>query len=152
MKINSVECDNNRYSISITFNNEHEERKFLIQIVNLFRENFRMNCMILDLDVCYECYKSYFSNEHCYTIDDITRAFIFAYDVTYNEVETVISNWGYYTLDAAIAFGDVDLAEQNDHSAERLKSMPIYIQQILDYSLFIVIDEQYYKSFMTLLN
>lgn len=42
MKINSVECDNNRYSISITFNNEHEERKFLIQIVNLFRENFRM--------------------------------------------------------------------------------------------------------------
>ncbi len=148
MKLNSIEAKNNKYIISVTFKDENSEQDFLLQIVNLLKGKMQMNCMISELDVSYEYYENYFHKSHCYTIDDITQAHIFAYDVTFDEIELVISNWGFYTLDAAIALGNVDLTIQEGHSIEYLKTLPIFIQQVLDCSLLIILDECHYESFM----
>ena len=148
MRVNSRQCDDNRYRLSITFPNEIEERIFLQNILNRFEKVLPVNCMITDLDTDYPIYEEYFERNNYYVLDRLTTASIFAFNLTSSEIQEVISNWGYFTIDAMFALGTVndEVKKKKLDSTNIFKSMPAVITQVPDYSIDITIDQCYFKD------
>lgn len=148
MRINSVKQINNRCYLSITFLNEIEERIFLQKIIIWFGKMLPVNCILTDLDTSYSVYEEYFIRENYYVFDRLTTASIFAFELNQTEIQDVISNWGYYTIDAIFALGvvDAELKCQKHDATNKLKSMPIVIAQVLDNSLDIYLDLYYFDD------
>ena len=96
---------------------------------------------------------NYFLYNNYYVFDRLTTASIFAFDLTSNEIQDVISNWGYFTIDAVFALGIVDdeLKKSNIDCENVFKSLPIVIAQVLDSSIDITIDQCYYKELSQIL-
>lgn len=153
MRINSIQHADNKYCLSITFPNEIEEHIFLQDILNRFGNVLPVNCMITDLDTDCPLYEAYFEKNNYYVFDRLTTASIFAFDLTSNEIQDVISNWGYFTIDAVFALGTVDDAVKSKKldCMDILKSLPIVIAQVLDSSIDITIDQCYYKELSQIL-
>lgn len=149
MRINSIQQHNdNKCCISITFPNEIEERIFLQKILNWFEKVLPVNCILTDLDTSYSTYEEYFGKNNYYVFERSTTASIFAFDLTSTEIQEVISNWGYFTIDAIFALGIVDdeVKKKKLDSTNIFKSMPAVITQVLDNSIDITIDQCYYKA------
>lgn len=149
MRVNSIQQHNdNKYCISITFPNEIEERIFLQKILNWFEKVLPVNCILTDLDTSYSTYEDYFGKNNYYVFERSTTASIFAFDLTSTEIQEVISNWGYFTIDAIFALGIVDdeVKKKKFDSTNIFKSMPAVITQVLDNSIDITIDQCYYKD------
>lgn len=109
--------------------------------------------MITDLDTDCPLYEAYFEKNNYYVFDRLTTASIFAFDLTSNEIQDVISNWGYFTIDAVFALGTVDdtVKSKKLDCTDILKSLPIVIAQVLDSSIDITIDQCYYKELSQIL-
>ena len=148
MRVNSIQHNDNRYRLSITFPNEIEERIFLQNILNRFEKVLPVNCMITDLDTDYPIYEEYFERNNYYVLDRLTTASIFAFNLTSSEIQEVISNWGYFTIDAMFALGTVndEVKKKKLDSTNIFKSMPAVITQVPDYSIDITIDRCYFKD------
>ncbi len=146
MRINSIKQDENKIHLSITFYNESEERAFLQKLESKFGSVLPIHCMITDLDTICPMYEEYFPRGNYYVIDHITTLSIFAFQLNHTEVCDVISNWGYYTLDAILALGNL-----NSDRVNELKSLPIVVSQVLDYSLSIEIERCFYQKFSKLI-
>ena len=148
MRINSMQHNYNKYCLSITFPNEIEEHIFLQDILNRFGNVLPVNCMITDLDTDCPLYEAYFEKNNYYVFDRLTTASIFAFDLTSTEIQDVISNWGYFTIDAVFALGIVDdeLKKSNIDCENVFKSLPGVISQVLDYSIDIAVHQYYYKD------
>lgn len=153
MRINSIQHKNNKYCISITFSNEFKERIFLQKILNWFEKVLPVNCMLTDLDTSYSLYKKYFEKNNYYVFERSTTASIFVFDLTSLEIQDVISNWGYFTIDAMFALGIVDdEVKKKIHDCTNIfKSLPIVITQVLDNSIDIAINQRYFKEFSNFL-
>lgn len=153
MRINSVNRDSDRCFLSITFCNESEERNFLKKIIDGFDDTLAVNCIITDLDTIYSMYKTYFPRCNYCVFDHLTYASIYAYELNHGEIEDVISNWGYYTIDAMFLLGESDLKvkKQKDDCLQELKSMPIVITQVLDFSLNIDLEPCYFEKILKFL-
>lgn len=153
MRVNSIKPNGNRCFLSITFCSEVEERLFLQHLLACFGKNLAVNCMLTDLDTSYSAYKQYFPRDNYFVVEHITSVSIIAFSLDFSEVQSVISNWGYYTFNAIIAFGDFgsELTNQKlDHSHE-LKSLPIVVSQVLDTSLEIDLEHRYFEEILELL-
>lgn len=124
------------------------EHIFLQDILNRFGNVLPVNCMITDLDTDCPLYEAYFEKNNYYVFDRLTTASIFAFDLTSNEIQDVISNWGYFTIDAVFALGIVDdeLKKSNIDCENVFKSLPVVISQVLDYSIDIAVHQYYYKD------
>ena len=148
MRVNSMRHDNNQCCLRITFPNESEERIFLQEILNRFEKVLPVNCMLTDLDTNYSLYERYFERNNYYVFDRLTTASIFAFDLTSAEIQAVISNWGYFTVDAVFALGIVDAEVKNKKldGTKAFKSLPIVIAQVLDCSIDIIMDQRYFKD------
>lgn len=148
MRVNSIQHNDNKCCISITFPNEIEERMFLQKILNWFEKVLPVNCMLTDLDTSYSTYEEYFRKNNYYVFDRLTTASIFAFDLTSTEIQEVISNWGYFTIDAIFALGIVDdeVKKKKLDSTNIFKSLPAVITQVLDNSIDITIDQRYFKD------
>ena len=148
MRINSINKKDERYFLDITFSNEDEVQDFLKKILVSLKDLLSVNCMITDLDTSYKMYIDYFPRKNYYIVDRITRASIYAYELNDMETGNVVSNWGFYTYDAILAFGklETDYIEQKSDCMEALKRMPIVINQVLDCSLDISIEKYYYEK------
>ena len=148
MRFNSIKHNDNRFYLSITFPNEIEERIFLQKILNRFEKILPVNCMLTDLDTSYSAYEEYFRKNNYYVFDRLTTASIFAFDLTSTEIQEVISNWGYFTIDAIFALGIVDneVKKNKLDITNILKSLPAVFTQVLDNSIDITIDQRYYKN------
>ena len=149
MLVNSKQHIDNKWCLSITFSNEIEERIFLQNILNRFEKILPVNCMLTDLDTDYSTYEEYFGRNNYYVFDRLTTASIFAFDLTSNEIQKVISNWGYFTIDAIFALGTVDdeVKKKKLDNTNIFKSLPVVITQVLDYSIEITIEQRYFKDF-----
>lgn len=140
---------NKKCSILITFYNEIEEQTFLKDLIFYFEKVLPINCMLTELDTSYCLYEKYFPRGNYYVFDQLTRSTIFAFQLNCSEVLDVISNWGYYTFDAKLCFGTIEMPDLNNTNydySSKLEAMPIVISQILDYSLGISFDDCYYKK------
>lgn len=148
MRFNSIKHNDNRFYLSITFPSEIEERIFLQKILNRFEKILPVNCMLTDLDTSYSAYEEYFRKNNYYVFDRLTTASIFAFDLTSTEIQEVISNWGYFTIDAIFALGIVDneVKKNKLDITNILKSLPAVFTQVLDNSIDITIDQRYYKN------
>lgn len=149
MRVNSIKKNNKKYKLSVTFCNESEERVVLQDIIFYFENSLSINCMITDLDTSYFVFESYFPRQNYYVFDRITSSTIFAFRLNHDEVFDVISNWGYYTLDAKFSLGSIELPNLDKKHVDYLykfESMPIVITQVLDSSLHIVFDERYFDE------
>lgn len=148
MQINSIQHNDNKCCLSITFPNEIEERIFLQNVLNWLEKVLPVNCMLTDLDTSYSTYVKYFEKNNHYIFDRLTTASIFAFDLTSTEIQEVISNWGYFTIDAMFALGTVDGEIRNKKldCSNIFKSLPAVITQVLDYSIDITINQRYYKD------
>lgn len=148
MQINSIKHINNKCYLSITFLDEDEERIFLQKALNQLKSSLPINCMLTDLDTSYSLYEAYFNRDNYYVFDRLTTVSIFAFDLNETEVENVLSNWGYYTIDAVFALGILDgkVKEHRCDVADILKTMPVVISQVLDNSVDIVIEQCYYEE------
>lgn len=149
MRVNSIQHNDNKCRLSITFPNEIEEHVFLQNILNRFEKVLPVNCMITDLDTDYSTYEEYFGRNNYYVFDRLTTASIFAFNLTSSEIQEVISNWGYFTIDAIFALGTVydEVKKKKLDGTNIFKSLPIVITQILDNSIDITIDQCYFKDF-----
>lgn len=145
MRVNSRQCDDNRYRLSITFPNEIEECLFLQNILNRFAKILPVNCMLTDLDTSYSAYESYFRRNNYYIFDRLTTVSIFAFDLTSTEIQEIISNWGYFSVDAIFALGTIDdeVKKKKLDSTNIFESLPVVITQVLDNSIDITIDRRY---------
>lgn len=145
MKVNYIKHQESRCSLSITFCDEDEERVFIQKLINIFKEHFPVNCMLTDLDTDYFYYIQYFKRSNYYVFDRSTNVSIFAYELNHTEIQNVISNWGYYTIDALIAFGEfkTELKRKKLDAENELKTMPIVITQVLDFSINIIFHQIY---------
>lgn len=103
--------------------------------------------MLTDLDTDYSTYEEYFEKNNYYVFDRLTTASIFAFDLTSTEIQEVISNWGYFTIDAMFALGIVDdeVKKKKLDSTNIFKSLPTVITQVLDNSIDITIDQRHFK-------
>lgn len=149
MHVNSIKHNDNKYYLSVTFLDEIEERIFLQNILNWFGKILPVNCILTDLDTSCSTYEEYF-NRNYYVFDRLTTSSIFAFDLNSTEVQDVISNWGYFTIEAIFALGTVDdeVKNQKLDSTNIFKSMPIVITQVLDNSIDIIIDQYYLEIFL----
>ncbi|MBE6649614.1 MAG: hypothetical protein E7614_08900 [Ruminococcaceae bacterium] len=150
MKVNSIQHNDNKCCLSITFSNEIEERIFLKNILNWFEKVLPVNCMLTDLDTSYSIYEQYFRRNNYYVFDRLTTASIFAFDLTSSEIQEVISNWGYFTIDAIFAIGTIDdeVKKKKLDNTHIFKSLPAVITQVLDYSVDITIEQRYFKNLL----
>lgn len=148
MKINSKVKVYNRYYINVTFKNEIEEHTFLYDIITYLKKFLPVNCLITDLDTSCSAYEEYFIRGNYYVFDRVTLLSIFAFDLNQTEIQNVISNWCYYTIDAMFSLGVVDseLKHQKLDKTHELKSMPVVITQVLDYSLEIDLEYCYFEK------
>lgn len=148
MRINSIQHNYNKYCLSITFSDEFEEHVFLQNILNRFEKVLPVNCMITDFDTDCSLYEPYFERKNYYIFDRVVYSSIFAFDLTSTEIQDVISNWGYFTIDAVFALGTVDdeLKKSNIDCENVFKSLPVVISQVLDYSIDIAVHQYYYKD------
>ena len=145
MRVNSRQCDDNRYRLSITFPNEIEERLFLQNILNRFAKILPVNCMLTDLDTSYSAYEAYFRRNNYYIFDRLTTVSIFAFDLASTEIQEIISNWGYFSVDAVFALGAIDdeVKKKKLDGTNIFESLPVVITQVLDNSIDITIDRRY---------
>ena len=150
MRINSINQKNNRWHISITFRNENEEKDFLKKIIEILVDFLPVNCVLTDLDTVFSMYKEYFPRHNYFVLDNITYASICAYKLNWDEIKDVISNWGYYTLDAMFVFGNFryEYKSQTFNCSEVIKCMPVVISQVLDYTLNINLEQQYFDKIL----
>ena len=148
MRMNSIQHKGDKYRLSIAFSNEIEERIFLQNTLNWFGNILPVNCMLTDLDTSYSFYKEYFVGHNYYVYDRSTTASIFAFDLTPPEIQEVISNWGYFTIDAMFALGTIEDAVKKKEldSTNAFQCLPITITQVLDSSVDITIDQFYFKE------
>lgn len=148
MRVNSIQYKRDKYRLSITFSNEIEEHIFLQNTLNWFGKILPVNCMLTDLDTSYSFYEEYFAGRNYYVYDRSTTASIFAFDLTPPEIQEVISNWGYFTIDAMFALGTMEGAvkEKELDRTSIFQSLPIVITQVLDSSVDITIDQFYFKE------
>lgn len=148
MRVNSIQHNYNKYCLSITFPDEIEEHTFLQNILNRFEKVLPVNCMITDFDTDCHLYEPYFERKNYYIFDCVTYASIFAFDLIQTEIKDVIANWGYFTVDAVFALGIVDdeVKKSNIDCANILKSLPVVISQVLDYSIDITVHQYYYRD------
>lgn len=148
MRVNLISNNTFKRYLSITFIDEIEEHIFLKNILALLGKKLPVHCMITDLDTSYLLYEKYFKREKYYVFDRLTTVSIFAFELDATEIQNVISNWGYYTIDAIFALGvlDNDVKNPKLDSTNILKSMPIVIAQVLDNSIEIAIDQCYFKD------
>lgn len=149
MRVNSIQHNDNKCCLSIIFLNETEERIFLQNILNQFEKVLPVNCMLTDLDTSYSTYKEYFRNDNYYYVfDRLTTASIFAFDLTPIAIQEVISNWGYFTIDAMFALGTVDddVKKKKLDITHIFKTLPVVITQVLDNSIDITIDQCYFND------
>ena len=148
MRVNSIQHNDNKYCLSITFPNEIEERIFLQKILNWFEKVLPVNCMLTELDSSHSLYEEYFGRNNYYVFDRLTTASIFAFDLTSTEIQEIISNWGYFTIDAIFALGIVDdeVKKKKLDITNIFKSLPAVITQVLDNSIDITIDKCYFKD------
>lgn len=148
MRVNSIKQKKGRYFVSITFCDENEERNFLQNLIGHFGAFLPVNCMLTDLDTSYSAYEEYFPRENYYVFHCLTSASIFAYELSQTEIQDVISNWGYYTIDALFALGVVgtEVKHHKPDGENEFKSMPIVITQVLDNSLDINLDQYYFEE------
>ena len=146
--MNSIQHKGDKYRLSIAFFNEIEERIFLQNTLNWFGKILPVNCMLTDLDTSYSFYKEYFVGHNYYVYDRSTTASIFAFDLTPTEIQKVISNWGYFTIDAMFALGTIEDAVKKKEldRTSIFQSLPIVITQVLDNSVDITIDQFYFKE------
>lgn len=145
MRISYKKQYEDKYYLNITFIDEVEEQGFLKRILDWFGKSLPINCMITDFDTDYSLYKEYFEKSEYYVLDRITTQSIFAFKLNNEEVGNVISNWGYYTISALFALGEIDNKTINQRLdiSDLLMSMPIVISQILDNSIEIISDAYY---------
>ncbi len=149
-----IKKEDGKYYVSITFSHETEEHLFLSNILTMFGRTLPVNCMITDLDTSYPHYEAYFERDNYYIFDRVTKASIFAYRLNQAEIERIISNWGYYTIDAMFSLGvceDEVLIQKPDYT-DGLRSMPIVITQVLDNSIEITVDQYYFDDISKLLD
>lgn len=148
MQINSVKNEDNKVNLSITFLDEAEERIFLQNILKQLGDRLPVNCLLTDLDTSYSMYEKYFNRGNYYVFDRLTTASIFAFNLNEVEIQDVLSNWGYFTMDALFALGAVDdkVKKQRIDSTDILKSLPVVIVQVLDNSIDIAIEEDYFEA------
>lgn len=153
MRINSIRKSDNRCCFSITFNAENDERIFLKNLIQHFEKDLSVNCMLTDLDTSYMVYEKYFNRDNYYVIDHGTSASILAFELNHQEIEDVISNWGYYTFAAVLFLGSFKTEFMNikPNCIEKLESFPIVIHQVLDTSLDINLTHYYYEEISHLL-
>lgn len=148
MKINSKVKIHNRYCINVTFKNEIEEHIFLNDIVTYLGKFLPVNCLITDLDTSCVAYEEYFNRGNYYVFDRVTLLSIFAFDLNQADIQNVISNWCYYTIDAMFSLGVIDseLKYQKLDKTYQFKLMPVVITQVLDYSLEINLEHCYFEK------
>lgn len=148
MRVNSIQYKGDKYRLSITFSNEIEEHIFLQNTLNWFGKILPVNCMLTDLDTSYSAYEKYFAGHNYYIYDRSTTASIFAFDLTPTEIQKVISNWGYFTIEAMFALGIIENAVKKKEldRTSIFQSLPIVITQVLDNSVDITIDQFYFKE------
>lgn len=148
MRVNSIQYKGDKYRLSITFSNEIEEHIFLQNTLNWFGKILPVNCMLTDLDTSYSFYEEYFAGHNYYVYDRSTTASIFAFDLTPTEIQEVISNWGYFTIEAMFALGIIENAVKKKKldSTNAFQCLPITITQVLDSSVDIAIDQCHFKD------
>ena len=148
MLVNSVKHNNEKCYLSITFFNEIEEHIFLQNILYYFVKILPVNCVLTDLDTNCSTYERYFERNNYYVFDRLTTVSIFAFDLTWIEIKEVVSNWGYFTIDAIFALGTID-DELKNHKLDItniFQSLPIVINQVLDNSVEIIINQCYFED------
>jgi len=152
MRVNSLKHDENKCCLSITFLDETEEHIFLGKILNCLKKILEVNCMIKDLDTCCSLYEMYFEKGNYYFFEQSTTTSIFAFGLNSKEINNVISNWGYFTFDAIFALGPVDdeVKKQKRDCMNVLKSLPVVINQVLDTSIDITMEQCYFKNIVHL--
>ena len=153
MRINSTSRKNDKWHISVTFYNENEERIFLKKLIEIFDDVLPVNCVLTDLDTVYPMYKEYFPRNNYFVLDNITYASLCAYKLNWDEIKDVISNWGYYTLDAIFMLGEFkpEYKSQKTNYSKEIECMPVIISQVLDYSLNIDLEQRYFDKMLILL-
>ena len=104
--------------------------------------------MLTDLDTSYSAYEKYFAGHNYYIYDRSTTASIFAFDLAPTEIQKVISNWGYFTIEAMFALGIIENAVKKKKldSTNAFQCLPITITQVLDSSVDITIDQCHFKD------
>ena len=142
MQINYKKQHDGKCYFNITFIDEVEEQSFIKKILDWFGRLLPINCMLTDLDTDCLLYKDYFEKNKYYVFDRLTTLSIFAFKLNGEEVCNVISNWGYYTINAVFALGAInnETIKQELDISDLLMSMPIVISQILDNSIEIISD------------
>ena len=153
LKINSIKQTIDRCYLSITFPDKITECNFLQNIITYFGETLPVNCILTDLDTGYSAYEEYFTRGNYYVFDRLTTASIFAFELNKTEIQDVLANWGYYTIDAMFVLGIVgaELKYQKLDITNELMFMPIVIDQVLDNSLDINLDLYYFEEILKFL-
>lgn len=154
MRVNSLKYINNKYCLSVTFSDEFEEQKFLLNMLSNLKKLLPVNCMITELDTSYSIYEKYFVRKNFYVFDRLTTASIFAFDLNLEEIQDVVSNWGYITIDAIFALGAVDykVKKLRLDCINILQSLPIVITQVLDNSIVITAEKCFFEYISNFLN
>ena len=140
LSIQKGPLSSNLYFISITFDDEFCERYFLYNVAKLFGKQYVMSTLIQDLDCMITCYKGYFStSEYVIWEHNPSHPFISATSLCLSEMESVIDNFGYYTLDAYIYWSkskiDFEKALSNKSNYFYMDYSELSIRQVLDLSL-----------------
>lgn len=154
MRVNTKQRNKDKCYLSLTFENENEERAFLQKLVKYWKEFLPINCMITDLDSGYSLYEQYFPRGNYYIFENVSPSVsIFAFELNNAEVQDVIANWGYYTFDAILSMGSVkpELIDKKKSSVEQLMSMPVVVRQVLDTSLDIYCEYELFEKMSRLL-
>jgi len=137
----SLECNNlSICKITATFHNEEVEREFLHNVAKVLNKEYIVSTLIHDLDVDISLYKNYFqSTDFSIFEDDPTHPFLTCSVLDSQTLESVISNWGYYTLNAYLYWTkdvlDFKSALHNTSDHFFMKCSALTIKQVLDLSV-----------------
>ncbi len=155
MRLNTIEQKLDRFFISITFEDEVKEQQWVKTVIGFFKKSgLQVNCEISELDTGCRSYEEFFETNY-YLYDRLTTISLFAFDLTDQQICDVVSNWGFYSIDAIFALGyvnaDKQKKEQMNLETEFLK-MPVVIRQVLDTTVDITIDSTYKTDLMQIIS
>lgn len=145
MKIHYFYKKENKCILNLTFESERILQEFIRKLFYLIGKKEKVSCLIKDIDADFDKYILYFNEAKILVFDEITSFMIAAFEMNEQESMNVINNWGFFTFEALLAFGELKIS--NDIDEEKIKDVfkksSILIEQVLDSSMVISFDENY---------
>ena len=155
MRLNTIERKSDRFFISITFEDEIKEQQWLRTVIDFFKKSgLQVNCEITDLDTICRSYEEFFETNY-YLYDRLTTISLFAFDLTNQQIYDVVSNWGFYSIDAIFALGSINadkLKKERMNIEPAFLEMPVIFRQVLDTTVDITIDSVYKTDLMQIIS